>query len=94
MRMSFLLASLLTGDFVLYHSKSIGNFCHIIFWALKNKGKVENMLDFLRSPAAWQLTLKMKKKCINYLNMMLLQNIAVVNVLWNPVVMAKMVISF
>ena len=53
MRMSFLLASLLTGDFVLYHSKSIGNFCHIIFWALKNKGKVENMLDFLRSPAAW-----------------------------------------
>lgn len=53
MRMSFLLVSLLTGDFVLYHPKSIGNFCHIIFWALKNKGKVENMLDFLRSPAAW-----------------------------------------
>ena len=35
-----------------------------------------------------------EKKYINDLNMMLLQNIAIVNVLWNPVVIAKMVISF
>lgn len=35
------------------------------------------------------------KKSINYLKKMLLPNVAIiVNVLWSPVVMAQMVISF